>query len=558
MSELRVAFAGHNRLEDLGELETISQQLAAAFALLGVTTGVLSTGLAEGADVIAVIAWTSSGSGVVHAVLPYLDDCVPEPISALVKSVTNLDGMSTERAGRNAHLTQTRWIIEDADLLVAVWSGESARGAGGTADAVQIALQRGVPVLWVQPGRDGGPRVIIPAALDPDFGFLEFLERLKHEPAELLAAATAEGLADVLSGAATTPRSSQPRARSRFNVGGHWDRLLDVSVWRTFSAYRTLVGGRRPAGRPKLQPPVDLANQTGFQSLSRAYDDMDARANRLSAVHRSQQVFQATAMIVAVAVGSAPAVWPELKIYAVSAELALALVTFLVWLSAVKSERTRRWGEARRMAEQLRLERAAWAIGLSTRDDRRFNSTGPSAELALAWRRLAGGATGSFDDARVRGWGAWALDELIYSQIEYHRTYGHLNHRLAHRGHSIENGVFWLLVGVLVAFIGTFVATRWFGGEVPHWLGGVVILTGAIAPGFGAASLALDAALAFSEQARRSEGICRGLGAIAGALKPGVALEAIQSAARASIRLQVSQEDNWSDETAHRHVVRGG
>ena len=337
-----------------------------------------------------------------------------------------------------------------------------------------------------------------------------------------------------------------------------WEGFLDRTVWRTFAAYQKVVGGQRGLARPRLPVPNDLLEQPAFQALTATYEATDARANRLSAVHRSQQVFQASVMILAVAIGSAPAVWPATKIYAVSCELFLALVTFLVWLSAVRSERTRRWGEARRMAEQLRMERAAWAVGLSTRDDRRFTPTGQAAQLALAWRRRVGGPSGRYDQARVHAWGGWALEELIYGQLVYHRVNGHMNHRLAHRGHSIENIVFWLLVIVLTTYVGMFAVAHRLHGEVPHWLGGVVILTGAITPAFGAASLALDAALAFSEQGRRSDGMCRRLAQLAENIEPSPSLEAIQRAARAAIRLQVSQEDNWSDDTAHRHVVRGG
>ena len=559
MGELRVAFAGHNRPEDLGDLREIDRQLGEAFTLFGETRGVLVTGLATGSDRHAAAAWASGGRGSIHAVLPHLTDTVPKELAAAVSKTTWLDGAAAELTGRNAHLIQTRWVLEDADVLVAVWTGEPARGAGGTADAVRIALKRGIPVLWVEPRRPGQARWISPEALDPDFGFLEFLEQLRLEQPWLVGPATPEIVAKALQSWASGPaKASSPPKWRQLRIARLWQQLLDRTVWRTFAAYRRLVGGRPVRGRERLRVPDDLLGQPGFATLTAAYEEMDARANHLSAVHRSQQVFQASVMILAVAIGSAPAVWPGLKIYAVTGELVLALATFLVWMSAVRSERTRRWGEARRMAEQLRLERAAWAIGLSTRDDRRFNSTGPAAQLALAWRRRVGGPEGRFDEARVQRWGAWAREELIQGQVAYHRIQGHLNHRLAHRGHSIENMVFWLLVIVLLTYIVAFAWSRHVGGEVPHWLGGMVILTGAITPAFGAASLALDAALAFSEQGRRSDAICGALSAIAEAIGPDASLEALQRAARASIRLQVSQEDNWSDDTTHRHIVRGG
>ncbi|MGW1680148.1 hypothetical protein [Saccharopolyspora sp. NPDC002376] len=47
-------------------------------------------------------------------------------------------------------------MIEMVDRLVAVWDGEPARGYGGTADVVNAARERNVPVSVVRP--DGTAR----------------------------------------------------------------------------------------------------------------------------------------------------------------------------------------------------------------------------------------------------------------------------------------------------------------------------------------------------------------------------------------------------------------
>jgi hypothetical protein len=553
---LRVAFAGHIRSEDLGSPAAAAGQIREALGLLDTRRGVLLVGLAEGADALALAAWSDLGLGEVHAVLPYLETAPPADLAAIVSRVTWLDGAAAEAAGRNAHLAQTRWLLEDADLLVVAWTGEEARGAGGTADAVRVALQRGMPVMWIKPGDRGPPRIISPAALETDFGFLELVEQLRRETPPLVIPAEAADLAALLGVASVAAEPAPPPTRPA--LLGLWERLLDRTVWRTFAVYRRWIGGRPEAGHVPTPLPESLNAQPGFQLLTHAYEAYDARATRLAAVHRSQQVFQALMMILAVAVGASPAVLPGIKIYAVIGELVLALVTFLVWASAVRSERGRRWGEARRAAEQLHLERAAWALGLSTRDDRRFVTGGAAARLACAWRRRAGAPDGPFDRTRVAAWGGWALDDLLYGQIAYHRIQGHLNHRLSHRGHTIENAVFWFLVLLLTAFAAAYGFAHHRHEHLPHWFGGLVLLAGAVTPAFGAASLALDASLAFSDQARRSDVLRRGLEAVADGLDPGAPLETLQRAARAAIRLRVSQEESWSDEAAHRHVVRGG
>lgn len=377
---LRVAFAGHARREDLGHSAAVADQLRAVFTELRLRDSILISGLAQGADQLAVRAWSETGSGTVHAVLPYLDSALPTGTPDIVTATTWLDGRAAEAVGRNGHLIQTRWVLEDADLLVVVWTGGEARGAGGTADAVRLALQRNLPVIWVKPGDPGPALVISPTALEADFGFLELLEQLQHALVPLAQPLSREVLRDVLS--VPSPPAPDRRKRALLDpVARACDALLDRTIWRTFALYRRLMGGKPTKGR--------------------------------AAVHRSQQVFQALIMIVAVAVavavavGAAPAIWPQIKIEAVLTELGLALVTFVVWASAV-------------------------------------------------------------------------------------------------------------------------------------------------------ASLALEASLGFAEHARRSERMEDELTTIAEGIPPNATLDALQRAARSAIHLHVGQEDYWSEEAAHRHVMRGG
>jgi hypothetical protein len=562
MERIRVAFAGHNRLEDLGDISAVKVAVGRAFEMLktvGRGQGELFTGLADGADVIAARTWADLGLGPIHAVYPFLDDEPGKGADTLADRVTRLDGAAIETSLRNPHLVQTRWLVEDADLLVVVWSGEAGRGAGGTADAVRVALERGVPVLWIKPGGGEALRLITPEALDPDFGFLEFLEQLQADRAPLVTPACEVGLTALLATLLKPAPEHIPSAPSVFSpLAALYDRFLDRTVWRTFAVYRRLMGGKPTGAHTATAIPESLAAHAGFQTLSQAYAAADKQAVRIAAVHRSQQVFQAAIMILAAAVGTAPAIWPAIKIYAVVTELILVLATFAVWFSAVHSERSRRWGEMRRLAEQLRLERAAWALGVSTRDDRRFSAGGAAARIAWGWRRRAGAPDGRYDAERLREWGGWAMDALILGQEDYHRVQGRLNARLSHRSHRVENTVFWLFLGLLMAFIGAYLGAERLRTELPHWVGGVVIVFGAVTPAFGAASLALESALSFADQSRRSDHLVRELAAIQANLTPDADLEALQRAARAAIRLQISQEERWGDDAAHRHVVRGG
>ncbi len=548
---IQVAFAGHNRPEDLGDPAQVSARLEAAFALLGqagVVDARLITGLAPGADLLAVEAWTAAGLGPVHGVFPFLEDAVEGPAAELMEAGTWLDGRATEALGRNAYLAQTRWLIGAADFLVVVWTGEHARGAGGTADAVRLALEHGTPVLWIKAGEPEPLRLIRPEHLDEDFGFLEFLEELRFGREPLVRAATPqalhEALADLRLG---LEGQNEPAPKIPANRGL-------IRHWRAYAVFRRTLGGSAPPFEA-VPTPADLGAEPGFARLTEAYVVADGEANRLGAVHRSHQVILLGVAILATIAGTISGLRPETELLMVLIELALAAGAFWVWMGAERGRRHHLWGESRRLAEDLRLERVAWTLGVNTAPQ--GGSLLSSSVRARRVRREAGLPRGAFGPERVRAWGGWAVDELIAGQAAYHRGQSMINGRVSHRIHQLENGSFAVLMVVLVAYVATTVAMAAFGREGPHWLAGLVGVAGAIVPAIGATCLALEAALALGEQAERSRVLARRLEAIVADLGPAVTLEAHQAAARAAIRLQRAQENHWTEGAERRRLIRG-
>lgn len=57
-------------------------------------------------------------------------------------------------------------LIEQSDLLIAVWDGVSSASVGGTGHTIATALQLGVPVVWINPARPEGWQLLFaPEAL---------------------------------------------------------------------------------------------------------------------------------------------------------------------------------------------------------------------------------------------------------------------------------------------------------------------------------------------------------------------------------------------------------
>ena len=261
--------------------------------------------------------------------------------------------------------------------------------------------------------------------------------------------------------------------------------------------------------------------------------------------------------VAATVVGSSPAIWEENHVIAVLIELGLAAVAVLVWSGSARARRHERWSDARRLAEQLRLERTAWAVGLTAIDPQGSDIMGPAACQARAWRRRAGPAVGRFDSDRVTRWGDWAIGELVISQANDHRDQGRRTHINAHRMHQLENVVFITFITILASFaLGSTVGAV-FEFEMPKWIGGALIMTSAVVPAIGAAVLALQANLAFSERSRESQFLATQLDTIRSKMPEHPRLHDYQRAASAAIRLHNTEQDMWAENAARRPLIKG-
>lgn len=51
-----------------------------------------------------------------------------------------------------AYLRAGKYVIENSDVLLAIWDGEAAQGKAGTAEIVALARERGMPLVWIHAG----------------------------------------------------------------------------------------------------------------------------------------------------------------------------------------------------------------------------------------------------------------------------------------------------------------------------------------------------------------------------------------------------------------------
>ena len=125
---------------------------------------------------------------------------------AKAKCVLELPGARSD-AG-DAYLQAGRATVAHCDVLIAVWDGEAARGPGGTADVVQLALARGTPVVHV-PLDPAAPATILWSAFDPT------IVTVSEQRRDAAAVRPEAGRAD----AGADPRPARGPARARRSEG---------------------------------------------------------------------------------------------------------------------------------------------------------------------------------------------------------------------------------------------------------------------------------------------------------------------------------------------------
>lgn len=157
----RIGITGHTNLATVSAplvAHSIRRELGIypPAELVGITC------LARGADqVFARVVLDLGGS--VEVVLPAADyrERKVKPDNAgefdeLVSEATTVHTMPFARSNSDAYMGASEYVLSTVDALIAVWDGKPSSGYGGTADVVDAARKRDLPVTVVWP--DGAER----------------------------------------------------------------------------------------------------------------------------------------------------------------------------------------------------------------------------------------------------------------------------------------------------------------------------------------------------------------------------------------------------------------
>lgn len=529
---LCIGVSGHRELDDaaqdvastalaslLSAIRSAAQRIVSrehSFYTKGALHLSLLSQLAAGVDQIAANAAVDAGIAL-RAVLPFpaveyrtdFDPAARPAFDALLDRCEARWCLPGNRAQAGlAYALAGEATAAQCDLLIAVWDGLPARGLGGTADVVDYAVRRGVPVLH-QP-TDGSAAAILWSGFDElppslfhrdnvprrplDDGAVDDLLRRFAEPWQ-----EQDLLADYL---AETQKLWRPRPEFPLLMAMAGVRRLS---WRNVKSdtYPAKAEYDWKAYRPTKGNPATLS-LADFERLECAFAWADGLADHFAQIYRSGMIFNFAAASLSVLLALCGFLWPTEKPWLILSELILVALLILNTKIGTRRQWHRRWLDYRYLAEQLRTMRSLKLFSLSSP---RFGGIDGSHERQrwtefyanAIWRDL-GAPPLIADDAALGALAEHVAQHDLDEQIAYNRVNAHRLHTFDHRLHRLGGALFLLTAAIGAVML----AGLLFHSTLIHgWIKPLSVLSAAL-PTIGSAVFGIRGAGDFAGAASRS------------------------------------------------------
>jgi hypothetical protein len=345
-------------------------------------------------------------------------------------------GAAREERLAQAYESAGLTMLAQADILIAVWDGEPAKGRGGTGDIVDDAARQGTPIVVINPV-DGAARLLWPGS-GP---FALPARRARDLP---IAAVDKNALIEIAKGLILPPASAHERTGLR--------------MFLTTSA--EMGEDPRPAGSPAsslMRSRPDAASPSNKRAATRLTEAFIA-AERIA--QHNARCFRAAFVcnfffgaVAAVLIGCS-SIYNDWHHWFVSGELALVLGVTGSTFWAVHKRWHRRWFEAREVAERLRVAETFWMLGVWPHN---LTPAQPAWSGWYARAVLRAQPLFSGDLAELLADARKTLATLVEDQRAYHADN---SKKLARRDRSLELGGLFFL-GLSVANGIVFLVAKW-------------------------------------------------------------------------------------------------
>jgi hypothetical protein len=492
----------------------------------------------------------------------FLDSLGTPPVPAAQQAFATA---ASERAG----------LIEQIDLLVAVWDGHSPGPVGGTRHTIARALEIGVDVLWIDAGRPSDWRHLdMPEALASGFALPVLSAPAEIEP--IIAAHRPQSEAamgmDELDLAAPPARSSK-----RFHAYRRIEAIFDAGFGALFRpitqhyASEDAVLAENAAGwlgSAKALPTTDKAQIARTEDqIVRRFARADAKATYLSDAYRGGMVTNLLLAAFAVIGGVAymPLTNSTLKWPFAAFEFGLLATILLILAIGRKRDWHGRWFQTRRVAEYLRhapfmlllgvsRPAASWPHGSDSSWPEDYvrsilRETGlPNAAIDAPTLRLA-----------LRDW----IGAHVTTQHRYHIDKARRLERIHHRLERFSEFLFLLAMLVVATYLIGFALVTWdvIPEAVVHKGAKITTFLGISLPALGSALAGIHYFADFGRFAAISESTATRLAAVEGRIgallaAPDAELDyrRVADLARAVDEIVVSEIEHWQDVFGGKHI----
>jgi hypothetical protein len=417
--------------------------------------------LAEGSDRIAAEAALAIGLPL-DVVLPcaravyeqtFVDDSSRAEFETLLdkaraRLILPLDdepGAAREAQLAHAYESAGLTMLAQADILIAVWDGEPARGRGGTGDIVDDAARQGTPVVVIDPS-EGTTRLLWPGA-GP---FALPARRARDLP---VAAVDKDTLTQIIRGLVLPPQSEHERAGLEMFLA-------------TRAEMDGAQGPARSAALEVMRARPSAALDSNRHAATRLFEGFAAAEQVAQHNARAfRTAFVCNFFIGAIAAGliSLSILLNDWHHWFVGAELVLVLGVAGSTFWAVHKKWHRRWFEAREVAERLRVAETFWMLGVWPHN---LTPAQPSWSGWYARAILRAQPLFSGDLAELLASARQTLAALLEDQRRYHAVNAA---RLARLDLGLElAGLFFLGLSVVNGL--AFLYAKWTASpRLPEW-----------------------------------------------------------------------------------------
>ena len=521
---------------------------------------VFVSALADGADQIAAETALELGFSL-QAVLPFARDDYrrdfnrPEAAtrfdSLLGKAERVLELPGTREREPEAYMMAGRATVAHCDVLIAVWDGLPARGRGGTAEVVELAIKRGSPVIHLPVG-GAIPARIVWSAFDP-MVVTEGLQATAERPfdtahveqtlsAELLPPTDPQERAFLKQFANERRRSYRIRIEyplllavtgvKRFKPGNFRDSYCAAQIDDEWQSYRD------------AHPDVDHA-ASSVDLLKEAYSWSDRLAGHFAQTYRSGHVFNFVLGGIAVCIGLSGFMAPHASLQLALFEFLITLCIILNTKMGVRNQWHRRWLDYRQLAERLRPMRSLKLLGIAAPDPP-GSITNPVSARWIDWYagaiwRVMGCPSGIIDKAREAELARAVGTFEIAPQVSYHHRSAAQIDTLDQRLEKVAGWLFLATLFVSITVITGYTFAPFIVREFNSWFQ----LVSSGFPALGTAVFGIRFQGDFGGSALRSEATANTLGQIDAELMRGVELPRAADLTEQAARTMLADLDEW-------------